>query len=80
MSLRSYRPPIWRVQEEYCAEVARRFRARRRGPRPPGPKIPDNSEPWIANPKTIDDLWMIAQCVQQRVDEFTAWRQRSSNS
>jgi hypothetical protein len=68
------------VQEEYCAEVARRFRARRRGPRAPGPRTPDNSKPWIADPKTIDDLWTIAQCVQQRVDEFRAWRQPSSNS
>ncbi len=80
MSLPCYRPPIRRVQEEYCAEVARRFRQRRRGPRPAGPKIPDNSEPWIADPKTIDDLWTIAQCVQERVDEFAAWRERSSNS
>jgi hypothetical protein len=68
------------VQEEYCAEVARRFRQQRRGLRPPGPKIPDNSEPWNPDPRTVDDLWEIAQQVQQRVDEFTAWRQRSSNS
>jgi len=68
------------VQEEYCAEVARRFRQRRRGPRPPGPRIPDNSVPWNADPRTIDDLWTIAQAVQQRVDDFLAWRPPSSNS
>ena len=80
MPLRCYRPPIRRVQEEYCAEVARRLMRQRRGSRPDGPKTPDNSEPWIAAPKTVDDLWEIAQCVQQRVEEFQAWRQRSSNS
>jgi len=80
MPIRCYRPAIRRVQEEYCAEVARRLRQQRRGTPPAGPKIPDNSEPWIEAPKTIDDLWAIAQSVQQRVDELSAWRQRSNNS
>ena len=80
MPLRCYRPSIRRVQEEYCAEVARRLMRQRRGPRPAAPKTPDNSEPWIADPKTVDDLWEIAQRVQERVEQFQAWRQPSSNS
>ena len=60
MPLRCYRPPIRRAQEEYCAEVARRLMRQRRGPRPAGLKTPDNSEPWIANPKTGSDQWEIA--------------------
>jgi hypothetical protein len=58
------------VQEEYCAQVARRFRQRRRGPRPPGPKIPDNSEPWHPDPRTVKDLWEIAQQVQAVIDKW----------
>ena len=46
------------------------MRRARRGPAKPGPKILDNSEPWLANPKTVDDLWYIAQCVQERVEQF----------
>jgi hypothetical protein len=70
MSLPCYRPPILRVQEEYCAEVARRFRQRRRRPQPAGPKIPDNSEPWNADPRTVGELWEIAQQVQALVEKW----------
>lgn len=70
MSLRCYRPPIRRVQEEYCAEVARRLMRQRRGPRPVGPKTPDNSEPWIADPRTVSDLWAIAQEVQALAEKW----------
>ncbi len=70
MSLPCYRPPIRRVQEEYCAEVARRFRQQRRGPRSPRAKIPDNSEPWNADPRTVADLWEIAQQVQGLVEKW----------
>ena len=80
MALRRYSPPIERVKDEYSRMLARRRMMALRGPRPKHPPTPDNSEPWIANPKTIDDLWEIAQCVQRRVDEFQKWRQPSSNS
>ena len=80
MALRRYTPPIRRLQEDYRAEIARRVRRARRGPAKPGPKIPSNSEPWLANPKTVDDLWYIAQCVQERVEQFQKWRHPSSNS
>lgn len=70
MPLRCYRPPIRRVQEEYCAEVARRFRRARRGPQKPGPKIPDNSEPWNPDPRRVADLWEIARQVQALVDQW----------
>ena len=80
MALRRYTPPIRRLQEDYSAAIARRWRRARRGPVPPGPKIPDNSEPWMAQPKTVDDLWQIAQWVQERVEQFQKWRPHSSNS
>lgn len=80
MALRRYTPPISRLQEEYSAEIARRWRRARRGPIQAGPKIMDNSEPWMAEPKTVDDLWQIAQWVQERVEQFQKWRQPSSNS
>lgn len=80
MALRRYTPPIRRLQEDYSAEIARRWRSARRGPRKPGPKIMDNSEPWMAEPKTVDDLWQIAQWVQERVDLVKSWQLRSSNS
>jgi hypothetical protein len=70
MPLRRYSPPIERIREEYARECARRAMRLRRGPRPPAPKIPDNSEPWIANPKTVGDLWEIAQCVQRTVEKW----------
>ena len=70
MPLRCYRPPIRRVQEEYCAEVARRLMRQRRGPRPAGPKTPDNSEPWNSDPRTVSDLWAIAQEVQALAEKW----------
>ena len=80
MALRRYTPPIRRLQEEYSQMIARRVMKARRPPRPPGPKIPDNSEPWNPNPQTVSDLWEISENVRRRVEEFQAWGQHSRNS
>ncbi len=74
MALRRYTPPIRRLQEDYSAEIARRWRRARRGPVPPGPKIPDNSEPWNPNPRTVAELWEIAEQVNELVK---AWGPRA---
>ena len=60
--------------------IARRLMMKKRGPRPERPRTPDNSEPWNANPRTVDDLWEIAQIAQQCVDDFQKWRQHPGNS
>ena len=70
MALRRYTPPIRRLQEEYSAEIARRYRRAKRGPIKPGPKIPDNSEPWNPNPRTVADLWEIAAQVNEVVRQW----------
>lgn len=80
MPLPRYSPPIERVKEEYARKVAWELMQKKRGPRPPRPKIPDNSEPWIAEPKTVDDLWEISECARRRVEEFEKWRSPSSGS
>lgn len=67
MALRRYTPPIRRLQDDYSSEIARRVRRARRGPAKPGPKIPDNSVPWNPNPRTVADLWEIAEQVNERV-------------
>ena len=74
MALRRYTPPIHRLQEEYSAEIARRWRRARRGPIKAGPKIMDNSEPWNSDPRTVADLWEIAAQVNELVK---AWGPRS---
>ena len=79
MAIRRYSPPIERVKRDYAMMTSRRYMRKLRGPRPPS-NIPDNSEPWIRDPKTIDDLWEISRLVQERVDEFFAWRSPSNNS
>jgi hypothetical protein len=56
MPLRRYTPPIERMKEDYARMCAHRLMRLRRGPRPAAPRIPDNSEPWIANPKSVADL------------------------
>ncbi len=74
MPLRRYTPPIARLQEEYSSMIAARVRKarreRERGPQPPRPKIPDNSEPWLRDPRTVEDLWYIAQCVEECVEQW----------
>ena len=58
------------VMEEYKHHLLRK---RRLAKRPPSEKPPvdlDNSEPWMENPKTIDDLLWIAQQVNKRVEEY----------
>ena len=70
MPPRRYSPPIERVKEEYSRMIARRLMMKKRGPRPAHPRTPDNSEPWNANPRTVGDLWEIAQQVQAVVDQW----------
>jgi hypothetical protein len=67
MALRRYTPPIRRLQEDYSAEIARRWRRARRGPGKAGPQIRDNSEPWNPNPRTVAELWEIAGQVKELV-------------
>ena len=81
MALRRYTPSIARLQEEYSQMIARRVMQAKRPPRrADAPKILDNSEPWNANPRTVSDLWEIAECVRERVEQFQKWAQPSSNS
>lgn len=84
MALPRYSPPIERIKEEYSRMIARRVMAARRPPRPPGwkpgPKIPDNSVPWVENPRTVADLWEIAQCVGRCVKEVQQWQAPSAHS
>ena len=70
MPLPRYSPPIERVREDYARQCAWKLMRARRGPRPPRPPIPDNSEPWIADPRTVEDLWDIAQSVQALADKW----------
>ena len=74
MALRRYTPPISRLQDEYSAEIARRWRRARRGSIKAGPKIMDNSVPWNADPRTVADLWEIASQVNELVK---VWGPRS---
>ena len=81
MALRRYTPSIARLQEEYSQMIARRVMRSKRPPRrADAPKILDNSEPWNPDPRTVSDLWEIAECVRERVEQFQKWAQPSSNS
>src|SRR5688572_29540470 len=70
MPMRRYSPPIERVREEYARECARRAMRLRQGPRLPGPKLSDNSEPWITEPRTVAELWEIAQNVARTAERW----------
>lgn len=70
MALRRYSPPIERVKDEYSRMLARRRMMALRGPRQKHPPTPDNSEPWIANPQTVEELWGVAQEVQALVEKW----------
>lgn len=69
MPIKRYMPSLESIKEEYAREVNRKFRAKKRGPRPPS-RIPENSVPWIENPKTVAEFWTIAQMVQGVVDKW----------
>ena len=70
MALRRYSPPIERVKDDYSRMLARRRMMALRGPRAKHPPTPDNSEPWIEEPKTVEELWSIAQEVQALADKW----------
>jgi len=71
MAIRRYSPPLEQVKEEYSRMVRDRVMARRRPRRTESKhRIPDNSTPWVENPKTVGDLWEIAQSVQGLIDQW----------
>jgi len=64
--------PEW-VMEEYKNHLARKIRLAKRGKTEPSPRTDvnlDNSEPWMENPKTVDDLIWIAQQVNQLAEQW----------
>ena len=69
MPRKPYSPPLDRIRQEYAREVRRRLRVQKSGPRPSS-KITDNSVPWIERPRTVAELWEIAQSVQNLVNKW----------
>lgn len=72
MAIRRYSPPLERIKEEYARQVREKVMARRRPPRPlnPAHPIPDNSTPWLEQPRTVGDFLFIARCVQDLVEQW----------
>lgn len=76
MPLRRYSPSPARIREEYARECARRALRQRQKltqkgeDQPARAKIPSNSEPWLAEPKSVAELWEIAQRVQETATKW----------
>ena len=77
-------PRAWILREYADRATLRRLRERRladrraRGlPEIQPSLITDNSEPWLENPRTVDDLIFIAEQVNACVEQ---WGPRSANS
>jgi hypothetical protein len=78
MAFPQYRIPVERLKEEWAfRQRMDRLRSKRPGSRPP--KLADNSEPWIHEPRSIDELLQIARSVNQTVAKW-APPQNSSES
>ena len=65
MKLTRYHPPIWRLQEEFAARIARRRYTRAKSPKTPKLQLADNSEPWLKNPDSIADYLFISTSVKK---------------
>lgn len=79
MIKRPYSPPLHRIKEEYSAMLRSKARIAKLGPQPKN-RIPDNSEPWIENPKTLADFWEIACRVSELEQRYTQWKPDSKTS
>ena len=83
--MKPFRTPLAWVLREYAdRQSMRRLRERRLAarrakglPEIPPSKITDNSEPWLENPRTVDDFIYIAEQVNALVEK---WGPRSANS
>lgn len=69
MPIKRYSPPLDRIKEEYARDVRRKLREQKHGARPKS-KITDNSAPWIERPRSVAELWDIAQSVQQLANKW----------
>lgn len=63
MAFPQYRIPVERLKEEWASRIARNIRRKRRPPVPPS-KIEDNSEPWIREPHSINELECLVSIVR----------------
>ena len=70
--MKPYRPSIRRLQLDFAQRLARkRMLAKIREKNPhPDKKIMDNSEPWLRDPRSVEDYWYIAQQVNERVKKW----------
>lgn len=67
---KSYRTSLDEQRRRYASELLARRMRKHRGPISPGPKILDNSEPFLANPNSVADAEFIIGCVNQRIAEL----------
>ncbi len=69
MPIKRYSPSLDSIKEEYAREVRKKLRESKHGVRPKS-RIRDNSSPWIKHPRSVSELWEIAQNVQQLVNKW----------
>lgn len=77
--MKSYRPTIRSLQEDWARRISRQIMRRRRKPVPPS-KITDNSVPWVENPRTVADFLEISRRVEESKNLWLNRFQGSSNS
>lgn len=69
MPLKRYMPSRESIKEEFSRELRYKLRSGKRSPRI-HQSVPDNSQPWLENPRTVAEWLYIAQCVQALEDKW----------
>jgi hypothetical protein len=66
--MKSYRPDVKLAKQFYSLRL--RMERMRRGKAEPAKRIPSNSEPWIENPRTLEDVEAIIDGIAETLKQL----------
>jgi hypothetical protein len=68
--MKSYRPNVELAKQMYSLRLS--LDRMRRGKASSGKRIPSNSEPWIENPRTLEDVEYISDSIARTAEQWKA--------
>ena len=66
--MKPYRPDVKLAKEFYALRFT--MQRLRRGKAVPAKRIPSNSEPWVENPRTLEDVETIIDGITETLKQF----------
>jgi hypothetical protein len=70
LEMKSYRPNVKLAKELYSLRLSLEWMRKRRGRPEPATRIASNSEPWVENPRTLEDVETIIDGIAETLKQL----------